>query len=52
LTSATELIEADTDPDRSARLVGAAIALASIVLPGSAIVRALREANMRDTARS
>ncbi len=53
LTSATELIKADTDPDRSARLVGAAITLASIVLPGSVIITALREANMpvpvRDT---
>ncbi len=53
LTSATELIKADTDPDRGARLVGAAIMLASIVLPGSAIMRALREADMpvpvRDT---
>jgi hypothetical protein len=53
LTSATELIKADTDPDRGARLVGAAITLASIVLPKSAIITALREADMpvpvRDT---
>ncbi len=53
LTSATELIKADTDPDRANRLVGAAITLASIVLPESAIITALREADMpvpvRDT---
>ncbi len=53
LASATELIKADTDPDRGARLVGAAITLASIVLPTSAIIPALRKADMpvpiRDT---
>lgn len=46
LASATELIKADTDPDRGARLVGAAITLASIVLPTSASITALREAAM------
>ncbi len=52
LTTAAALI-ADAEPDRSRTLLGAAATLASIVLPGSIIETALKEATMpvlvRDT---
>jgi hypothetical protein len=53
LAAAAELIRAHADPDRRDVLLGAAVTLASIVLPRSIIVSALKEAAMpvpvRDT---
>ena len=46
LTYAAELIAAAVDPDRAERLIGAAMTLASMLLPRRTIVAALKEAAM------